>query len=410
MPYAAPTLTPQQLAADIDAVTAHVRADEDVLVALRRDIHAHPELGWHEQGTVARVRAALAPAGDALRYTEVQRSGLVVDLGATDPTYRVALRADLDALPVTEDSGLEFASTVAGVAHACGHDVHTAALAGAGRALAPLAERLAERGWAVRLLFQPCEEDMPGGAEHMVEQGHLDGVDAAFAVHCAPTQDVGRVGLRVGGITAATDLVICRFTGPGGHTSRPQNTADLTYAMGVVLTQLPAVLSRRLDPRAVASLVWGHVHAGDAPNAIPSKGTLAGTLRVLDVDAWQAARPLIDSAVHDLVTPFGVGVEVEHRTGPAPTINDVHAVAAAREAVVAVLGEDAPAPTPQSLGGEDFADMLRVVPGALLRLGTRTPGGPTYDLHRPDIVIDERAIGYGASVLAATALTALAAR
>lgn len=401
---------PRDLSEALAAVVRLVRADVDDLVALRRDIHAHPELGWEEHGTIGRVRAALsAGAVDATRLVarEVPRSGLVVDIGATAPFRRVALRADLDALALRETSGLPFASTVDGVCHACGHDVHTAAVVGAGRALAQLEPWLLERGFAVRLLFQPCEEGVPGGAEHLVEHGFLEGVDEAYAVHCDPALEVGRVGLRAGGITAATDKIIVRFRGPGGHTSRPHRTADLTYAMGVVITQLPGVLSRRLDPRSVASLVWGTVHAGDAANAIPSEGLLAGTLRVIDVEAWQEAGPIISDAITSLVAPYGVDVEVEHRTGPAPTMNDARSVEHGRAAAIAVIGPEAPAPTPQSLGGEDFADILRVVPGALLRLGTRTPGGPVYDLHRPDLVVDEAALPHGAALLAATALVAL---
>lgn len=406
----APDPHPRDLSEALAALVRLVRRDADALVALRRDIHAHPELGWGEQGTIARVRAGLqaAPVTPAtLSMHDVERSGLVVDIGSTRPFRRVALRADLDALALPESSGLPFASTVPGVCHACGHDVHTAALVGAGRALAQLEPWLVERGFAVRLLFQPCEEGVPGGAEHFVELGLLDGVDEAFAVHCDPSLEVGRVGLRTGGITAATDKIVVRFRGPGGHTSRPHNTADLTYAMGVVITQLPAVLSRRLDPRAVASLVWGSVHAGDAANAIPSEGVLAGTLRVIDVDAWQQAGPVVESAIASLVAPFGVQVEVEHLVGPAPTMNDARSVEHARAAALAVVGQQAPAPTPQSLGGEDFADMLQVVPGALLRLGTRTPGGPVYDLHRPDLVVDEGALEHGAALLAASALVAL---
>ncbi|KRF27264.1 amidohydrolase [Phycicoccus sp. Soil802] len=378
------------------ALCASIDALAPELLDLQHDVHAHPELSRGEARTTAAVARRLAAAGITHRTLPV--SGLVADLGAEQPAYRVALRADLDALPVGERTGLPWASTTEGICHACGHDVHVAAMLGAGLALKQHEEALRERGIGVRLLFQPAEEVIPGGAVDLLAEGALDGVDAIFAVHCDPSLDVGSVGLRDGAITAAADRVSVHLSGRGGHTSRPHLTEDLTFALAKVVTELPAVLSRRLDPRTAFALVWGEVHAGQAANVIPSSGAIAGTLRMLDAKAWTTIGPLLAEAVEHVVAPYAVTAVLEHVQGVPPVVNDPEAIevlrAAAEGAGLVAVG------TPQSLGGEDFAWYLRQVPGAMARLGTRTPGGPTYDLHQGDLVVDDGSVVQGARLLA----------
>lgn len=393
----------QQLRDQILTTLATLEPD---LVELRRDLHAHPELGFDELRTTARISQLLKAGG--LRVTPLHPTGLIVDIGSHEPRRRVGVRADIDALPLTETTGLPYASTTPGACHACGHDVHTTCLVGLALCLAPHTQLLRDRGVAVRLIFQPAEEVMPGGAHTVVDAGHLEGVDEIFALHCDPTIDVGQVGLRTGAITAATDILTVRLSGRGGHTSRPHLTQDLTYALGTVVTQLPALLSRRVDPRAGLALVWGGISAGGAANVIPAEGEARGTLRMLDAYVWDGIGPLCDRLVHELAAPFGVDVSVEHRQGVPPVVNDPDAVAHQVSGATTMIGPEAVTTTPQSLGGEDFSWMLRDVPGALARLGTRTPGGPTYDLHRPDLVVDERAIGVGVRLMAGTVLSSLA--
>jgi amidohydrolase len=376
------------------------------LIALRRKIHAHPELAWEEKHTTELVAAELDAAGIAFR--RLPTTGLIVELGPANPSLRqVALRADLDALPVDDTTPDPWRSTVDGVAHACGHDVHTTALLGAGLALARLDAAGGLPG-RVRLIFQPAEEMMPGGATDLIENGALDGVSSIFTVHCDPTLDVGQVGLREGPITGAADMVSIRLNGRGGHTSRPHLTEDLTYALAVLMTQLPAALSRRLDPRAGATMVWGRVHAGEAPNVVPITGEVAGTLRMLDIGAWHQAEQLVRGLVRQLTAPYGVTPDVSYVRGVPPVVNDAIATETLRRAVESTLGPEAAATTTQSLGGEDFAWYLESVPGALARLGTRSPGGATYELHQGSLRVDEGAIAVGAKVLATTALLALA--
>lgn len=377
----------------------------DELVSLRRDLHAHPELGRRELRTTRVVAERLAAAG--LRPRPLPGTGLVCDVGGGAPV--VALRADLDALPLPDESGVPWASTTDGVSHACGHDVHTAALVGAGLVLADL-ERAGRLPGRVRLIFQPAEELIPGGALDVVAAGGLDDVERAYALHCDPHTDVGLVGSRVGAITAAADHIVVRLSGQGGHTSRPHLTEDVVFALAQVVTGVPAVLSRRVDPRAGVAMVWGRIAAGAASNAIPRRGEVAGTLRCLDSSVWARAGTLITDAVQEIVRPYGVTAEVDHVRGVPPTVNDADAVQVIEDAVRAEVGPDSVVLTPQSLGGEDFAWLLEKVPGAMVRLGTRTPGGHTYDLHRPDFVPDERAVSIGARVLAATAVADLSSR
>jgi amidohydrolase len=377
----------------------------DELVDFRHDLHAHPELAWQEERTTTLVAKRLEESG--LTVQLLPRSGLVAEVGDGSGPL-VGLRADLDALPVDDRIPDSWVSTVAGVAHACGHDVHTTALLGAGVALAALHGRR-PLGGRVRLLFQPAEEVMPGGALELIAAGALQDVTHVFGLHCDPGLDVGKVGLREGPLTGAADSVSVRLTGRGGHTSRPHLTEDLTYALGMLVTQLPAVLSRRLDPRAGASLVWGVVRSGSARNVIPASGEAAGTVRMLDAVAWAEAEGLVRELAHEIVAPYGVDLQIDYVRGVPPVVNEARSTAMLARAVEQVVGAAARETTTQSLGGEDFAWFLESVPGAMGRLGTRTPGGPTYDLHQGNLRIDDGCVPIGAKVLAGAALQALAA-
>jgi amidohydrolase len=370
----------------------------DELIELRRDIHAHPELSWQEERTTALVADRLAIAGVPVRL--LSKGGLVAELGTAGPV--IALRADLDALPVDDRTNDPWASKVDGVAHACGHDVHTIALVGAGLALAQ--QELPGR---VRLLFQSAEEVMPGGALEMIAEGVLDQVTHVFGLHCDPSLDVGYIGLREGPLTGASDSLTIRLSGKGGHTSRPHLTQDLTFALGSLVTQLPATLSRRLDPRAGASVVWGMVRSGSATNVIPASGELAGTVRMLDSVAWADAEGLVRELIDQIVAPYGVLADTTYLRGVPPVVNEPGATRVLARAARSVVGADNVVPTAQSLGGEDFAWFVDTVPGAMARLGTRTPGGPTYDLHQGDLRVDERAVVIGARLLAGVAERAL---
>jgi amidohydrolase len=365
------------------------------LVSWRRRIHSHPELARQEFATTEFVFATLAAAG--LSPRRLPGTGVICDIGPAGP--RIGLRADMDALPLDEFTGASYASTVPGVSHACGHDAHTTILLATGLALASLPEL----PMGVRLLFQPAEEVMPGGAIDLVAAGALDGVSQIFALHCDPRLEVGKVGIRVGAITSAADTVELRLDSAGGHTSRPHLTSDLVYALGTVITGLPGLLSRRVDPRTSTVMVWGAVVAGQAPNAIPQKGMLTGTVRTGDHETWALLEPLVHEIVAGVLAPTGVKFEVNYRRGVPPVVNDEAATRRFENAIRA-SGPDALADTAQSGGGEDFSWYLEHVPGAMARLGVWSGVGPQLDIHQPTFDLDERALAVGVRVMTNLAL------
>ena len=385
-----------------EELDAFLLANEGELIEFRRDLHAHPELGYHEHRTTRRLALRLAAAG--LRPVILPKgTGLMVDIGSAPDAPLVALRADLDALALTDEKQVPYRSTVPNVCHACGHDVHTTVVLGAGLFLASQAAQGRWHG-RVRLIFQPAEE-VPGGALDVMAAGGIASVDRIFALHCDPRLDVGKIGIRSGPITAACDKITVRVTGPGGHTARPHLTADLVYALGKIVTELPAALSRRVDPRSSLSLVWGRVSAGSAANAIPDDGVVEGTVRCLDDEAWHQAPDLLKALIDSVASAYGVLADLNYVRNVPPTVNEPTSTALLAAAAERVLGPDAVASTPQSLGGEDFAWYLESVPGSLARLGTRTPGsGDDFDIHQPTFDVDERAIGIGVRLMAAAAL------
>jgi amidohydrolase len=375
--------------------------DFDV-VATRRDLHAHPEIAYAEHRTTGVIV-------DALRSFELVPkvlpggTGVVCEIGSDGPL--IALRADIDALPLGDEKDVPYRSTVEGMCHGCGHDAHTAMLLGAAAALAaapPASGR-------VRLLFQPAEETVPGGATRAIEAGVLDDVQQIFALHCDPRLETGTVGVRVGPITAACDHIEVTLAGAGGHTARPHLTQDVVYALGRLITDLPGVLSRRVDPRAALSFVWGSAVAGRAANAIPTSGRLLGTLRVFDTDAWDAAGPLVQALVDELVAPLEVRARTNYTRGVPPCTNSADAVDVQRAAVLGALGPAALVDTQQSMGGEDFSWYLTERSGALARLGVRRSGTKTFDLHQGTFDIDEDALDVGVRYTVALAREALAA-
>ncbi|HEV3168902.1 MAG TPA: amidohydrolase [Actinocrinis sp.] len=421
---------------------------EDELIEFRRDIHAHPELARKELRTTARlverleaaglaprplptgaglvcdidpvegvrVRADLAPFNDAdvdhahltdIHLDRVALHDAFLDAAVDHAAHwdgRLAIRADIDALPIQESDLLPYRSTVEGVSHACGHDLHTATVLGAGLFLAEEA-RAGRLTRPVRLIFQPAEEVLPGGALDMIDAGALDGVARIIGVHCDPRVDAGHIGLREGPLTAACDKIAIKLSGPGGHTSRPHLTVDLIYALASLVTELPAALSRRIDPRAGVSLVWGAINAGHAANAIPQYGEAHGTVRAMDQRAWAIAPDLLLELVDAVASVYGAKTELNYVRGVPPVVNDEHVVDLMREAAHLAAGLDGVVPVEQSMGGEDFSWYLQKIPGAMARLGVRTPGDPTpRDLHQPTFLADESAIAVGVRFFAHTAL------
>ncbi|MEV6514021.1 amidohydrolase [Streptomyces sp. NPDC051642] len=375
------------------------------LVAFRRDLHMHPELGNQEFRTTAAIKARLELAGLEPRVLAMG-TGLVCDIGPRDTAVpMLALRADIDALPIPDTkSECAYRSTVPDRAHACGHDIHTTVVLGAGLVLA----RLHEQGLlprAVRLLFQPAEEILPGGAADAIECGVLDGVGRIIAVHCDPKVDSGRIGLRIGPITSACDRLEVSLDGPGGHTARPHLTTDLVTAAARVATDVPAIVARRMDARSGVSVTWGRIESGHAPNVIPQHAELSGTVRCLDLDAWRQAPDIVHAAIDEVAGLHRAKSAITYVRGVPPVVNDALVTELLRDAMTARRGPLSVEDTEQSLGGEDFSWYLEHVPGAMARLGVRTPGERTVrDLHQGDFDADESAITVGVELFTAAAL------
>lgn len=367
------------------------------VIAWRRHIHRHPETANQEVETTNFLASILQDYG--LEPQRFPQTGLMVDIGPDTELGRLAFRADIDALPVTEVTGLEYTSEVPGKMHACGHDVHTTVALGLACAVADF-QRVHDLPLGIRVIFQPAEEVWVGGATDVIEWGALEGVHSIFAIHAEPKLRVGRIGIRAGAITSATDVVELNIKGPGGHTSRPHLSADVVYALGKVITELPALLSRRVDPRTGTVLVFGQVNSGYAPNAIPETGSLTGTMRTADIGIWRDMQSLFTELLEQILAPVGVEHELTYNRGVPPVLNDDVATALLASAAQSI-DPQAVVQAPQSSGGEDFSWYLEKVPGSMARLGCWSGEGEQHDLHMGDLIVDERAIGVGIKLFGA---------
>jgi amidohydrolase len=381
-----------------------VAALEGELIALRRDLHAHPEPSWEEHRTTRVLQQRLLEAGLDARVGPTG-TGVVCDVGSGTPV--VAIRGDIDALRLHDAKDVSYRSTVEGVCHACGHDLHAVTTLGAGLALAALARDEGLHG-TVRLIFQPAEETVPGGAIALVDAGVLEGVQAVFGLHADPSQPAGAIAVSAGPITSAADQLDIRLKGPGGHTGRPHQTADLVHIASRVVVDLPMGLGRLSDPRDGLNVTFGAIEAGHAPNVIPTDAHIQGSLRASGRGAWERASQHLPGLLAAIVEPLGATWELEHKRGAPPIINDPWAVTVVERAGASVLGAEAVGPTAQSAGGEDFSWYGEVAPLGYFRLGVHQAGTDRVDLHAGTFDIDETTVGIGSRLLAGVALEALA--
>jgi len=381
------------------------KAIQPKIQAWRREIHRHPELSFTEHRTSGLVNAEMISLGIQTE-TEVAKTGVVGHIrGGDGPT--VGLRADMDALPITEENGSEFDSGRPGIMHACGHDAHTAMLLGAATILKGLADegRLPGR---VRLLFQPSEEasddEGKSGGMRMVEEGALAGLDAVFGLHVDPTKDVGVVATRPGPLLAAADEFELTVRGVGGHAARPQGGVDPIVLAAHVIQAIQQVVSRRLDPLESGVITVGQIHGGTVNNVIPDTVYLNGTIR--------SFTPAIRQLLHDelrracgVAEALGGSFDLNIKRGYPPTILDPDAVDISLRAIGEYLGEENAQIATPVMGAEDFSYMAQAAPGSFLRLGTHNPAWPRqYNLHTSTFRMDESALAIGAAALAASAV------
>jgi amidohydrolase len=371
------------------------------LVALRRNLHAHPELSGSEHATTELIEERLRLAGLEPRRLAVG-TGLVCDLvPTTQAGHRemFALRADLDALAMADEKDVAYASQHPGITHACGHDVHATIVLGAALYFAHHTDQLPG---PVRFVFQPAEERVPGGALDVIADGGIDGVAAIVGLHCEPKLDVGTIGLKAGAISSAADMAVISLVGPGGHTARPELTVDLVAVAARIVAELPVRVAARLDDPAEVKLVFGAIHAGDAANVIPTHCQLKASIRTPSLPIWERLPELVREELDAIVVTSGAVVataSVDYTHGVPPVVNDAAVTDTLRRAAVDVVGAEAVLTVEQSWGGDDFAWFTREIAGTYVRLGVRTPGGVTLDLHAGHFDVDERAIDLGVRLL-----------
>ncbi len=378
----------------------------DQVVAWRRFVHQNPELSFQEFETARFVAQALQEMGIAVQ-TGVGKTGVVGRLGSGPPG--IALRADMDALPVEEKTGLPFASRRPGIMHACGHDVHVACLLGAAKLLAETPPAHGE----VRFLFQPSEEgpDEEGlsGAERMVADGAMEGVDAVIGLHVWAPLKAGTVALSPGPQMAAAGRFTVRIRGHGGHGAAPHRTVDPIVLTAQAILALQTVVSRRLDPLDAGVVTIGSVHGGTRDNIIPEYVDLMGTMRSLKEEVHQQIQQEIVRAL-DLVRALGGEVKVNFVKSYAVTSNDPELTGLVTQVAVDLLGSEAVLPAEPVMGGEDFSVLTRYAPGCYLRLGGGFAEGPPRNHHDPHFDIDESALPIGTAILAEAALRYLNTR
>lgn len=371
------------------------------LVAWRREFHAHPELGFRETHTAARVAEVLTGLGYRVR-TGVGRTGVVAERGEGHPI--VAIRADMDALPIQEANDVPYASQVPGVMHACGHDAHTAIALG-------VAKLLADEPFpgTVRLLFQPAEEvaDEEGlsGAPRMIQDGAMEGGDAVLALHVDPSVSAGDIVLETGPSSAGVDTFYATILGRGGHGASPHKAVDPIYIAAHVILALHGIVSRRLDPMAPAVVSIGSIHGGQADNVIPDRVELTGTIRYMKPEVQRQLHAEIERALQ-IARALGGDYELRLEIGYPPMINDARIVDFLRKVALDLLGEEHIRPPRPGMGAEDFGYFSALAPGAMLGLGCKIEGDERV-AHSPRFDIDERCLPVGAAILAEAALRLL---
>jgi amidohydrolase len=372
-------------------------------IAWRRHIHAHPELSFKETETSRYVEQTLRSIGGF----EIERptpTSVLATLHGVRPGKVLALRADMDALPIQEETGLEFASTSPGVMHACGHDGHTAMLLATARALS---ERRQELVGEVRFLFQHAEEQLPGGAQELVKAGVMQGVDLVVGAHLDSLKRTGKFACPPGPLAAAADIFAAEVRGKGGHAAAPHQSVDPIVVAAEVVTNLQHLVSRTVDPIKSAVVSVTRFHSGTADNIIPEAVELSGTVRTFEQEVRTSVREGMERIFRGVTEAHGATYTLDYVEGYAPVINDADAAALVEAAARAELGDDAIMEVAPIMGGEDFSAYLTAATGAFFWIGAGREDG--FPHHHPRFVIDESAFRSGIAVFVRTALDYLRA-
>ncbi len=389
------------------ALDNDVKALADQMSQDRRDFHMHPELGFEEHRTAGRIVDSLRAIGIDEIQTGVAKTGVVALIRGRSPGKTVLLRADIDALPVTERNEVPYRSVHDGKMHACGHDAHAAMLLATARILHA---RRAEFDGIVKLVFQPAEEG-PGGALPMIEQGVMENphVDAALGLHVWNLMEVGKIGVRSGPVMANTDEFSLTIRGRGGHGAMPHLSVDAITAAAQVVSALQNVVSRQVSPLEAAVITIGTIHGGERHNIIAHEVTMTGTVRTFNAELGEAVPGMIERVIRGVTNAMGADYQLEyHRVYPA-TVNDPKISDLVRDAAARVVGWENVVDSEATMGGEDMAYFLQKVPGCFFFVGTANAAkGLVNPHHHPAFDIDEGGMPVGVQVMVQAAMDVLA--
>lgn len=375
------------------------------VVADRRYLHQHPELGFQEENTARFVAERLRTYNLDEVKTGIAKTGVVGILhGGKGPGKCILLRADMDALPITELNDVPYKSENPGTMHACGHDAHTAMLLGAARVLS---EVKSEFAGTIKFVFQPSEEANGGGAQPMIAEGVMENphVDAAFGIHVGSNIESGKVAVRQGPVNASADSALVTIRGLGGHAARPQMAIDPIVIGAHCIVALQSLVSREVDPFNPAVITVGTLHAGTVSNVIPEDATFKATIRTVDEATRQLLAERIPAICKGIAETFRATAEVEYVFGYPPLVNNDEMAALVREVALDVVGPERVAMSPPGMGAEDMSYFINAAPGAFYRLGVRNEAtGKTFGHHHPRFDVDEDALATGVAMHAAVAL------
>ena len=390
------------------AIQSRSREIHGEIIEIRRNIHANPELAFEEFETSGTVKKFLHSLG--IQYDEnIAKTGVVGYIEGREPGPTLALRADMDALPILEANEVEYASQNPGKMHACGHDVHTSSLLGTAKLLTEFKDHFKGQ---IKLIFQPSEEKLPGGASVMIKEGVLENpkVSSIVGQHVMPYIDAGKIGIRSGVYMASTDELYLTVHGKGGHGAHPHTTIDPVVMTAHIITALQTVVSRYMDPRKPAVLTWGNVIAKGATNVIPNKVELMGTFRTFDEQQRDQAHARIREIVENVAKGFGGSAELNIVRGYPVLHNDEALSARTRKAIETYVGKENVVELDLWTAAEDFAWYTHEVPGCFYRLGTRNEAkGIVHGLHTPLFNIDEDALALSTGLMAYIAIQELEA-
>ena len=379
----------------VQEILAHAKEAHDYVVRMRRDFHKHPETGFAEIRTSGVIAEGLKQMGLQVQ-TDIAKTGVVATLQVDGASSTVAFRADMDALPITEENDLEFKSQNEGVSHACGHDANMAMLLGAAKLMVQLKDKLKRQ---IKFIFQPCEEQHPGGAKLMVEQGVLKDVNEIYGLHIDPNILSGTFGVRAGATMAATDRIVITIIGKGGHASTPHLCVDPIVIAAEVILAIQTITSRKVNPLSPCVVSLCQISGGTTFNVIPDKVKIVGTVRTLSRELRDKMPILLEETIRGITSLNNATYQFEYLKGHPPLNNPQAQVDFIHDKIIALFGAESVEHIDPKMGGEDFSYYLEKIPGAYVFLGSgNLKKGVNQPLHSSRFLLDEDVLSMGSAL------------